>query len=529
MNAPDPVSAAGHWLKVGQPEQAVSACRTLLQSQPGHPEARRLLAIALIQTGEADEAVRILKSLSKRAPKSAAIWTNLGSAYAAADRDSEAKNAFQRALKIKPGLPAAHFNLARLAFRRAHFKQAGRELNRLLKVSPDHRGALLIQGHVLKAEGELEASAASYRRLLKLTPESGDAWWSLANIKSVQFSDNEVEKMRQLLASDGGSAKSAVGMHFALAKALEDRDEIDAAFNHYHQGNALKRATLQHDREAKTRLGERIVHSFSGEMLASRHPANAPRSNAPIFVVSLPRSGSTLVEQILASHSQVNGANELGDLGQLTLGLLGDGQGGWNPDRIGDVTDKALANLGQQYLKQTRRWYRDTPRFTDKMPNNFPLAGLIALSLPGAKIINVRRHPVDNCLSCYRQLFERGHHWSYDLDDLASYYRFYDRVTGHWEKVIPNQLITVHYEELLADLERQVRRILGFCQLPFEEQCLSFHKTRRTVRTASAGQVRQALYQSASGRWRRFAKHLGPLLALEGDGEGYEEGKDSGD
>lgn len=481
-------------------------------STDNHAELLRLQGIAQIQLNEPQQALQSFQKALELQPKRAVLYLNLGSCYQSLQQADQSEAAFCKAIELEPRLPAARFNLGRLKLSTAHPQEAADCFRQTLKLQPNHWQAAMCLGHALKATGELANSAAAYRKGLQLQPESGDLWWSLANIKTVEFQDHEVQLMQNQVKSPR-SAQQAIGTHFALGMALESRQDFPGAFEQFRLGNQLKRRTVEYNAAAKQELGQRIITSFSKDLLA-RHPAAGNVSAAPIFIVSLPRSGSTLVEQILATHPQVNGASELPELGQLALAAMGDSDGiHWSPEKITELDDQQLTKLGDRYIQETRRWQQHT-HFTDKMPNNFPLAGLIALILPNAKIINCRRHPVDTGLSCYRQLFARGHHWSYDLEDIASHYRYYDALSQHWKATLPGQFFEVEYEKLLADQRGITAKILNFCSLEWHEPCMQFFKSKRVVRTASAGQVRQKLNTTALNRWQHYQKFIAPLLAL---------------
>jgi len=324
------------------------------------------------------------------------------------------------------------------------------------------------------------------------------------------FEESEIAAMERALKQPNLSDTADIHFRFALGKAYEDKGEFDTAWRHYHTGNQRQRQTLFHDPIAMEARHDQIAEVFSAEFLA-RHSGEGYEDRAPIFIVGLPRSGSTLIEQILASHSQVEGTAELPTLNRIAWSI-----GRYRPDHqqypltVRDLRAKDLRAYGRQYIEETRAFRRtDRPRFTDKLPNNFSHVGLLHLILPNAVVINARRHPLDSCLGGYKQLFGMGQNFTYDMLDLAVYYRQYHETMRHWHSVLPGKVLDVHYEETVTDLETQVRRILAHCGLPFEEQCIQFHRTQRAIRTASSEQVRQPLYSSALGYWRRYEKHLG--------------------
>lgn len=487
--------------------------------RPGAPhreEVLRLRGVVAMNRGQPTAALPFFEAAIELAPRRAVLLLNRGSCLNALDQPEAAERDFRMALKIDRALQPAWYNLGRLHLARARPERAATAFRRSLELKRDHVPSLLCLGHALKALGDIDGSIAAYRRGLAAAPANGDLWWSLANVKTVRFDDEEIARLEALVAS-GASEADRIGMHFALATALESRARYDEAFEQFRAGNAMKRKRVAYDRGGKQVLGERIREVFSERLLerVGTVGATGEGADAPIFIVSLPRSGSTLVEQIISSHPDCNGASELPDLGIIAMDALGDGTpGGWSPERVLDLDPAALAELGQRYLDGTRRWRAGHTRFTDKMPNNFPLAGLVALILPQARIVNCLRDPVDTGLSCYRQLFARGHHWSYDLEDIAAHYRYFQALSEHWERVLPGRFLNVRYETLLDDFEAQARRVVEFCGLPWDPVCLRFHENRRAVRTASAGQVRQKLNRSAVGRWRHYERHLDPLIAL---------------
>jgi hypothetical protein len=315
--------------------------------------------------------------------------------------------------------------------------------------------------------------------------------------------------MEEQLERPGLAESANIHLRFALGKAYEDQGDFDRAWQYYDTGNRRQRSRVFHDPVAMEVRHEEIVQVFSREFL-DRHAGAGFDSGAPIFIVGLPRSGSTLIEQILASHSLVEGTEELPTLNRIAFQI-----GRYRADRkeyplaVQDLRGKDLRAYGKQYMEDTLAYrHTERPRFTDKLPNNFSHVGLSHLMLPNATVIDARRHPFDSCLGGYKQLFGKGQNFTYDMADLSAYYRNYDEIMQHWDRVLPGKVLRVHYEETVTDLETQVRRILGHCGLPFEEACLRFHQTQRAVRTASSEQVRQPLYSNALGYWRRYEQYL---------------------
>jgi hypothetical protein len=320
--------------------------------------------------------------------------------------------------------------------------------------------------------------------------------------------------MRQRLATEALPVECRVHFAFSLGKAYEDLKEYDLAFEHYAMANQLHRDTIAYDPVQTGIAHERMRDVFSREFFSGGNTASRCQDADPIFILGLPRSGSTLLEQILASHSQVDGTSELTDISMIAQGLSQPRSGQVFPQCMLELSEEAIRALGQQYLDQTRRHRQDAPFFTDKMPNNFAYVGFIKTILPNAKIIDARRHPMDSCFGCFKQHFAKGQTFTYDLFELGEFYLEYCQLMDHWDAVLPGQVLRVQYEEVVADLETQVRRILAFCDLPFEEECIHFHETKRAVRTASSEQVRQPIYAGSVQTWKRYGAHLDGLKEI---------------
>ncbi len=334
-------------------------------------------------------------------------------------------------------------------------------------------------------------------------------YWSLANLNVFRFEDDEVRAMEAQLERDDLPEATRVHFCFALGKAWEDSGDYAKAWQHYHQGNQVQRMLVEHDPLEMQLRQDRIMGVFSKEFLAERAGFGC-QSTDPIFIVGLPRAGSTLIEQILASHSQVEGTLELPFLAKLasTIGRYRADHMQY-PEAARELHPRDWRAYGEQYLEQAREFrLTDASLFTDKLPNNFAHVGLLKLILPNAVVINARRHPIDNCLGAYKQLFAVGQNFTYDTFELAEYYRQYHKMMKHWHAVLPGQVLDVHYDDTVSDLEGQVRRILEHCGLPFEESCLSYYENPRAVKTASSEQVRQPIYRDAVGRWRRYEPHI---------------------
>jgi tetratricopeptide (TPR) repeat protein len=388
--------------------------------------------------------------------------------------------------------------------------------NKALQLDPDFPPALVGSGHMLRILGRSDEAIAAYETGIAHRPEHGDAWWSLASLRNYRFSAAQIDEMRAQLDADDLDKNSEVSFRFALARAFEDDNDFDTAWQHYEAGNSLKRGQIQYDPVKTEVTHDGITEFFDGEFFERHSDRAAENGPAPIFVVGMPRSGSTLLEQILASHSQVEGTGELPYIIMISEALGGrDSAGKKYPQALADMTTSQLASLGKSYVyyAKANRQY-DLPRFTDKMPANFAHVGLIHLALPHAKIIDARRHPLDTCVANFRQLYAQGKNHAYDLNECAEYFLEYVRVMEHWNDVLPGCVLNVQYEAVVDDIEGQARRLLEYCELPWEDACLDFHENRRPVNTASADQVRVPIYNDAVGYWKNYESHLADIQEI---------------
>jgi tetratricopeptide (TPR) repeat protein len=389
----------------------------------------------------------------------------------------------------------------------------------LLVGAPQTAEIRLSIAHTLKTLGRPDEAIAEYRAAAAERPSFGDAYWSLANLKTYRFTDAELTEMRARESSADTALADRFHLCFALGKALEDRGDYEESWRYYERGNRLKKSESRfriEQIERNTRLQKTVC---TPEFFAERRSVGCP-SPDPIFIVGLPRSGSTLLEQILASHSHVEGTMELADIPRIVLELQGrqmDSDDPLYPGVLARLTPEEFRRLGEKYVGATRIYRTDKPRFIDKMPNNFRHIGLIHLMLPNARIIDARREPMACCFSNFKQLFAQGQEFTYSLEDIARYYRTYVELMAHWDRVLPGRVLRVQHESVVEDLEGNVRRILEFCGLGFESACIEFHKTERSIRTASSEQVRQPIYREGVDQWRNFSPWLGPLRAALGD------------
>jgi tetratricopeptide (TPR) repeat protein len=474
-----------------------------------HPEHLRLLGIALQMQGKPREAVAALRRALERGPGDALILTNLGTALRAAGDYETAIVTLRRACDLAPDLAAGWFNLGRALASDRRTGEAHEAYARALRCDPAHVRARISYGDTLRTLGKGAEAAVEYRRALE-HPGSIEAWTRLSGLQTVQLTAAETAELERLFSKPALSENDRVIVGFALARALEQNGRYSEAFTVLSSANAVKRRQMQWDAQQFSQRIDAIMKNF----------ATPPATDSPptlgrevIFVVSLPRAGSTLTEQILASHPDVEGANELPDLGQV-LEEEGRRTGLEFPDWVARAKPADWHRLGQDYLKRTARWRREHPTFTDKGLSNWRLLGAAMAMLPGARFVNCSRDPVETCLSCYRQLFSSGQAFTFDLSDLAAYWRDYDRMMRFWHARYPGAVRDQVYEKLLADPENEVRALLALCGLPYDAACLRFHETQRNVRTMSGAQVREPLRQDTA-RAPLYGDLLAPLrLAL---------------
>jgi tetratricopeptide (TPR) repeat protein len=408
--------------------------------------------------------------------------------------------------------------MGRVAFERGDPKGALRRFRQALDLSPVLADAHNNIGNALKALGRFGEAEKAYLDSIELDPTRAGVYFNLADLKSFSHGDPPLVAMETLAAKrEGLSRTDRRQIDFALGKAYADLKDYERSFAHLVRANAAKRAMISYDEASTLALFDRIEAIFSAELIAAKSGGGDP-SSAPIFVIGMPRSGTTLVEQVIASHPKAHGAGELPALTDIIL-TVGAADGGTAPypEFVQAMDPSGLRRIGADYIARLRDLAPSGERVTDKMPTNYYFAGLIHLALPNAKIIHCRRSPVDTCVSCFSKLFSAGQNHTYDLGELGRYYRRYEKLMEHWRRVLPaGRILEVGYEDVVTDLESEARRIIAYCGLDWDARCLSFHETERPIRTASASQVRRPIYRSAVGRWRAYETHLGPLLEALG-------------
>ena len=500
----------------GRMQDAEKVLRELLAKEPENEKALRMLGTIALEANRFKAARRLLEKAVELAPGFALGWNDLANLDLKLDRFDDALEKIQRAIDIDPKMAHSYVMRGNVLTKAQRHEESLAAYEEALRVSPYNMGALSGMGHVLKTIGRQEESIAAYRKCIRAHPAFGEAYWSLANLKTFEFDKEEVEVMERMITQKDLPDEPKVNFFLSLGKHYENEKDFDKAFEHYRRGNELRRTHEAYDPVHTEFIHDRIIDVFSREFFAEHQGFGDP-DDSPILIVGLPRSGSTLIEQILASHSVVEGTMELPDLSR-TIGELNKWNKGKGQDRIEypeavlGLNKEQVASLGKGYIDSTMRYRSGKPYFIDKMPNNFPSIGFLKLILPNAKVINARRHPLDSCLGSYKQLFFKGQAFTYDQFELGDYYLQYQRIMDHWHEVLPGNVLDVHYEEMVADQEGQTSRILDYLGLPFEDQCLRFYETERAVNTASSEQVRQPIYTKAVHFWRNYESHLAELI-----------------
>ena len=497
----------------GERDKAEAIYRQILKRDPDHVEASRLLAGVAISHEQYAEAEVFLKHALELAPEYLRAWVDLANVQRELENYDDAIVSGAKVIELAPDKAESYMVYASIVGVAGRHEEAIETYEKALALNPEKAGALCSMAHHLKTIGRQDDAIARYRESIAVRPDHAESYWSLANLKTFRFDDSEVEAMQALLAREDLSDESRAQVHNALGLEYEARKDYDKAFANFEKCNEVRRGLESYDPVDTEDTHDRVIAQFDAAYF--EQPAAAPAEPAPIFVVGLPRSGSTLIEQILASHSMVDGTHELSDLSKVIRALRRARRKDKRfPEVVAGLNQPGWARIGEQYLERTAKHRGNAPFFIDKNPNNFIFTGLIKLALPNAKIINARRHPLDSCLGSFKQLFASGQPFSYDMTELGEYYLQYQRLMDHWHEVLPGFVLDVNYEDVVADLDTQVHRLLDFCGLPFEENCLRFHETKRAVKTASSEQVRQPIYASSVNLWRNYEAHLQPLFHI---------------
>ncbi|MEZ5500037.1 MAG: sulfotransferase [Steroidobacteraceae bacterium] len=493
---------------------AESQLREHLRDYPTDIAAIRMLAEVAARLGRDSDAIALLERCLELAPGFTAARNNYATLLNRQNRSTEALQQIERVLADEPQNPGARFLKAAALTRIGEYEAAITAYEDVLREYPQQAKAWMSYGHTLKTTGRTDESIRAYRRSIELMPELGESYWSLANLKTFRFAAKELEAMSRQLARSDLDGEHRFHFHFAVGKAMEDADEFEASFRHYAEGNRLRRGMLKYRAEDTSAQLKRIEKTLTREFFAAR-TGMGHEAPDPIFIVGMPRAGSTLLEQILASHSQVEGTMELPNIIAMARELGGrQSRQDENryPEILAELGADELRALGERYVAETRVQRKTDARyFIDKMPNNFQHVGLIHLILPNARIIDARRHPLGCCFSGFKQHFARGQNYSYSLADIGQFYRAYVELMRHYDAVLPGRVHRVIYERMVDDTEQEIRRLLDYCGLPFEDACLRFYETERAVRTPSSEQVRQPIFRAGVEQWRKYDNWLEPL------------------
>jgi tetratricopeptide (TPR) repeat protein len=533
----------------GKLEEAVSMYQRALALRPESVEARHGLGIALHRQAKLDEAVAEYQHVLTIKPDYSDAQNSLGLAFREQGKFSEAVAQFRRVLALKPSIAEVHYNLGNALMEQGKLAEAAACYERALALRPDFLEAYCNLGNALKEQGKLDAAVGRYRQALAVNPRYADAYKNLGSAlrdlgrleearrvyeKAIELAPNRpifylsyatskrfapgdvhLAAIEKLASESSLADEDRMYLHFALGKAYGDLEDHERSFRHPLVGNALKRQQIAYDEAAARNMFGRIAEIFTPELMRDKKNLGDP-SPVPVFIVGMLRSGTTLIEQILASHPKVFGAGELALFGDTVARLLRP-NGGSALGLFSSMGGKQLRELGASYVAAIRGLAPNAERITDKMPLNFRFAGLIHLALPHARIIHARRDPIDTCLSCFSKLFAADQPYSYDLAELGRFYRYYEALMEHWRRVLPpGVMLEVQYEDVVADLDCQAHRIVAHCGLQWDDACLAFHKAERPVRTASTVQVRQPIYRTSVRRWHAYKHLLGPLIKALG-------------
>ncbi|MED5420645.1 MAG: sulfotransferase [Pseudomonadota bacterium] len=498
----------------GDSRSAEMIYRQILTKDPDHVEASRLLATIASEQKQFRDAEVFLRKAISNAPNYVRLWVDLVAVLREQDKLADALESAKEVVRLAPDNSESYIVLASAIGMTGYHEEAIESYQTALQMSPDRPGAWCGMAHHLKTVGRQDDAIESYRKAIVAREDHAEAYWSLANLKTFRFRDEEVRVMAELLERSDLPDESRAQLHNALGLEFEARKDYDKAFEHFDACNRVQRLLESYDPVDTEDTYGRIIDFFTPDRFVS-NAGVASSDVTPILVVGLPRSGSTLIEQILASHSQVDGTHELSDLPRVVQATRkGKPRRVLFPDFLSDLGPAEWRAIGEHYLSRTEQFRAGAPFFIDKNPNNFIYTGIMKLAIPNVKIIDARRHPLDSCFGSFKQLFASGQPFTYDLTELGEYYLQYRRLMEHWQKMLPGFFLEVNYEKIVADLETEIRRLLEFCGLPFEESCLRFHETERAVKTASSEQVRRPIYSSSVNLWRNYESHIEELTHI---------------
>ncbi len=497
-------------VKAGRLKLAEESYKKVLKKDKNNIDALRLLGLLAFKTKDYEVAERLFLRVLQLDPSFSLAWDNLAKLYRIQNKLLKSIPAFENLIKLDSKNFEALVSLGTVYIKLSKYHEGIKLYEESLKIKPENPRVYLSLGHALKTIGEREKSEGAYQNAIKYFPLSGEAYWSLANLKTYEFSNKEIANM-ELSLKKNIHPNELIQMHFALGKAYESNRQFDKSFEHYAEGNWQQRKQISYNAEDYKISIDELIDFFENNNDLYKLKAISDFDD-PIFILGLPRSGSTLIEQILSSHSLIEGTQELPNILAISRDIkLIDQKNGY-PHNLLEFDESSFNDLGKKYINETK-WARSSkPFFIDKMPNNFVHIGLIKLILPKAKIIDARRNPMDTCFSCFKQYFAKGQHFTYDLDDIARYYKDYIRLMDYWKKLFPNEIFTINYEQIIKNPNERISDLLEFCNVEFEDNCLNFHKSKRPVKTASSEQVRQPMYKTGINYWKNYSNNLDILL-----------------
>ena len=496
--------------KAGRNKLAEESYKNVLSKDNKNVDALRLLGLLAFKNNNHDIAEKLLIRAIQLDPYFHLLWDNLAKVFRVQNKLEESKKAFENLIKLDPKNNEAFVALGTIYNKLAQYKDGINSYKKALKLNDNNARVYLSMGHALKTLGNRKECEDSYLKAIKLFPLSGEGYWSLANLKTYTFNENQIQAMKSAIKEDMHEQEK-IQMMFALGKAYESKKDFKESFKFYNDGNWMQRKTVEYNAEENSKSIDLTIDFFKQNKEKLNFDSGIS-SKDPIFILGLPRAGSTLLEQILSSHSMIEGTEELHNI--MTIGrrirTTNDSKNYLN--NLLDLNKENISSYGNMYIDETRWARKDNNFFIDKMPNNFPHIGLIKMILPNAKIIDARRNPLDGCFSCFKQYFAKGQHFTYDLDDVARYYKDYLKIMKFWNNYFPDEIHTVCYENVINNPEQEVRLMLKYLGLDFEKSCMDFHKSSRPVKTASSEQVRQPIYKSGINYWKNYEDDLSTLV-----------------
>lgn len=509
--------------KAGRREDAERLYRSVLQHAPDQPDALNLLGVLAVDGGRKDIAIDLITRALIRRPYDPNILNNMGNALFMQRRYDEAQEHLEQAIILQKDFVEALFNLAKTIRMKGELQEARYYYERVLEIRPDHALSLAGIAHTYEDEGEMKRAEEGYLEVIEKFPDRAPGYRGLSHVRKWKGDEPEIEKMVTFFDNAESRPTDRIAVAYSLGKIFDDLKDYDKAFEYYKFAN--DNSGIQHDHQTVVNHYNELRSIFTKEFFDKNFGHGHP-SNKPIFIVGMPRSGTTLTEQIFAAHRDCFGAGELEYMAQtMRRAFVMSGEPQKGPSSYKHLSTEAWRILGHYYLKQCERKAPIADRVVDKMPHNYEQLGLIALSLPNAKIIHIKRQAPDTCLSCFMHDFNEFHSYNRDLRNAGLYYRQYEKMMDHWQEVLPIEIFNLKYEDLVSDPETTIRKMLDFCELEWDENCLNFHSLKRKVVTPSNTQVRQPMYKRSKDRWRNYEKHLGPLLeALEWEGYGAQKG-----